>query len=115
MTIVDSRRVSFLQGMLVAFASAGQIVDFEELRRLCGCPEAEFVTLLEAARAPVRRAQQPDYSAVVISSSGLPAGFRDLEHWDEELVAAHRYWTDVRNLTAEELVAAHGSLPAVPD
>jgi hypothetical protein len=114
MATLDPERVSFLQGLLVGLASAGQIIDFEELRKLCGCSQPEFIPLLEAARAPMRAAGQPDCSAIVISSSGLPAGFRDLELWDEELMRAHHYCMDLRNLTEDEFEAAHGARPAVP-
>jgi hypothetical protein len=113
-TVLEPERVAFLQGLLVALASCGQIIDYEELRKLSRCPQEHFTAYLEAARAPLQESRQPDVCAIVITGAGLPAGFRDLEVWEDELEQVHTYWVDVRNLTPEEFTAAHGSLPALP-
>lgn len=118
---VDPYRLAFLRGVLAALASNGQVVHYEEVRRLCRLNKEQMGEYLGEARARLVEAGQPDFCAVVVREDGLPgAGWQQaLDHvdpatWSRGLAAAHRFWRDRRLQDNGEITQNHGQLPVEP-
>lgn len=116
---LDQNRVAFLRGVLAAFASTGQVVHYNEIRRLCRFSQEQLGAYLAAARSELEA--QPDFCAIVVNDGGWPgdgwakdAKGTDPTEWAKELRRVHRFWRDRRALDNAEFAQAHGGLPAVP-
>ena len=70
--MLDEGRVRFLRGVLAALASTGQVVTYDEIRRLCRLSQEQCGEYLGEARNRMLAASQPDFCAVVVNSSGSP-------------------------------------------
>jgi len=118
---IDEHRVAFLRGVLAALASTGQVVHYDEIRRLCRLAQEQLGTYLGEARKLSVAAGQPDFCSVVVKDAGWPGdGFAhpapqtDPVAWAKALRSAHEYWRDRRFMDNTEFGAKYGALPAVP-
>lgn len=122
MSEIDLHRLAFLRGVLAAFASTGQTVTYDEIRRLCRFNDEQLGTYLGQARRPLTKAEQPDFCAVVIGDTTGWPGPRwsdnvdgtDPAEWAQELRRAHRFWKDRRNLDNPAFRKKWGKLPTIP-
>ncbi len=119
--VIDEHRVAFLRGVLAALASTGQVVHYNEVRRLCRLAQEQLGTYLGEARQLSVEAGQPDFCAIVVKDAGWPGdGFAhpapktDAVAWAKALREAHTFWRDRRLMDNDEFSAKHGGLPAVP-
>jgi len=114
MTEIDQERLWFLRGVLAALASSGQVVHYDEVRRLCRLNQEQLGDYLGAARG-TQRDDEPDFCAVVVNEGGWPGdGFGPLPAWPAELRDAHNYWRDRRAMDNSEFVKEWGGLPTLP-
>lgn len=118
---VDPNRLAFLQGMLAAFASNGQTVHYNEVRRLCRLNQEQLGTYLGAARQKMLAEGQPDFCSIVVRDSGWPGdgwadGLQgtDPREWARALRQAQIYWSDRRRLDNPKFEEKHSVLPEVP-
>ena len=110
---VDSDKVVFLRGLLAAFASNSQLVNYDEVRRLCRLNDEQMGTYLNHARKG-RAESEPDFCAIVVKTKGKPGdGWGDPATW-EEVQKSHRFWADRRKLDNSQFEERYGSLPAIP-
>lgn len=115
MTINDDK-VQFLRGVLIAHASMGATITYEELRRLTRLNLEQLGAYLGAARS-VLQTGEPDFCAVAIKNAGQPGtGFGHLSaaEWEAELEKVFKYWKDRRANNNGPFAQLHGSLPSVP-
>ncbi len=113
---VNQDKVRFLRGILVAYASIGATITYEELRRLTRLTLEQLGAYLGEARS-VLRTGEPDFCAVAIKTAGQPgAGFGHLttDQWEAELQKVFQYWKDRRTNNNDPFVSIHGALPSVP-
>lgn len=111
---IDSEKVIFLRGLLVAFACGGQLINYDEVRRLCRLNDEQMGTYLNAARKG-RAEGEPDFCAIVVKTSGTPGpGWGDLDGWAREVQKVHRFWADRKRLDNKDFEEHYGSLPAIP-
>ena len=113
---MDSERdkVSFISGLLVAFASNAQVINYDEIRRLSRLHDEQLGTYLDAARKGLDEGE-PDFCAIVVKTAGKPGlGWGDAEIWHKEVQRVHRFWADRRRLDNKDFEACHGKLPAIP-
>jgi hypothetical protein len=68
---VDSDKVVFLRGLLAAFASNSQLVNYDEVRRLCRLNDEQMGTYLNHARKG-RAESEPDFCAILVKTKGKP-------------------------------------------
>ena len=116
---IDPNRKIFMRGVLVALASAGTVIHYDELRRLCRLSREQLGAYLGAAREDSIAADQPDFNAIVVNDDGMPgAGFSgaplDGVVWAAQLREVHKYWSDRRRMDNKAFVDLWGDLPAVP-
>jgi len=117
---LDQNRVIFLRGVLAAFASNGQVVHYNEIRRLCRFSQEQLGEYLEAARKPLVDGGQPDFNAIVVNDQGWPGdGWigpapTDPKTWAKALRATHIFWRDRKQMDSAEFESIHGKPPAVP-
>ena len=118
---LDPNRVIFLRGVLAALASSGQVVHYNEIRRLCRFKQEQLGEYLDAARSGLAEAGQPDFCAIVVNDSGLPGeGWAgdgdgvDSRTWAEELRKVHRFWRDRRAMDNGDFVRPDRALPLFP-
>lgn len=110
----DQERLWFLRGALAALASSGQVVHYDELRRLCRFSREQMGAYLGEARRMLRE-DEPDFCAIVVNDGGWPGqGFGTLDDWPAALRAAHRYWQGRRQQDNTAFVNSQGDLPSVP-
>lgn len=121
MANLDQNRVTFLRGVLAAFASNGQVVHYNEIRRLCRLTQEQLGVYLDAARSQLVSEGQPDFCAIVVNEGGWPGdGWAkgdkgtDSTEWAKELRRVHRFWQNRRALDNAAFAAEHGQLPATP-
>lgn len=96
-------------------ASTGQVIHYDELRRLCRLSREEVGEYLREARRELIAAGQPDFCAVVVNDGGWPGeGWGDLTSWPKHLRDAHNFWRDRRSLDNGAFQETHGALPALP-
>ena len=111
---VLERKVWFLRGLLVGLASSGQVVHYDEMRRLCRMNDTQLGTYLGEARKGLP-SNEPDFCAVVVNDSGTSGpGWGNAKDWAEALRAAHRWWRDRRFMDNTAFETAHGELPLFP-
>lgn len=111
---VDGDKVMFLRGLLAAFASNGQLLNYDEIRRLCRLSDEQVGTYLDEARKG-RGQGDPDFYAIVVKTAGKPGpGWGDAAAWAQEVQRAHRFWGDRRRLDNAAFQERYGSLPAIP-
>jgi hypothetical protein len=111
---VDNEKVLFLRGLLVAFASNGQIVNYDDVRRLCRLNDEQMGTYLNHARKGLAE-NEPDFCAIVVKTKGKPGeGWGDPAAWVEQVQKSHRFWSDRRKLDNGEFEERYGKLPAIP-
>ena len=112
--MTDSDKVQFLRGLLAAFASNGQLVTYDEIRRLCRLSDEQLGEYLGAARDG-RGPDEPDFCAVVVQTAGKPGRrWGEPAAWAAEVQRAHRFWSDRRRLDNSEFEQAYGGLPTMP-
>ena len=118
---LDENRVAFLRGLLAAFASNGQTVHYDEIRRLCRLSQEQLGAYLEEARRAMVDAGQPDFCSIVVRKAGWPGDAwatgphgTDPREWARALRLGHEYWRDRRQLDNTEFRQKHGELPKVP-
>jgi hypothetical protein len=110
----EPSRVIFVQGVLAAFASLGQEVHYDHVRRLCGLTQQEVGSYLSAARA-ARGGSEPDLSAIVVRKSGTPGpGWGDSRKWRDAVRSVHQYWSDRRSMDNGPFFEKYDALPSVP-
>lgn len=115
MSTIDPNRLTFMQGVLAALASTGQVIHYDELRRLCRLSREQVGEYLGEARRELIAAGQPDFCAVVVNDGGWPGdGWGDLASWPKHLRDAHNFWRDRRTFDNGDFQERHGALPAVP-
>ena len=115
MADIDRNRLTFMQGVLAALASTGQVVHYHELRRLCRLNQEQLGEYLGEARRELLAAGQPDFCSVVVNDGGWPGtGWGDLASWPAKLREAHNYWRDRRTLDNDDFKQRHGQPPVVP-
>jgi hypothetical protein len=111
---VDPDKVLFLRGLLAAFASNGQLVNYDEVRRLCRLNDEQMGTYLNHARKG-RADGEPDFCAIVVKTKGKPGdGWGEPGAWAEEVQKSHRFWSDRKKLDNSQFEERYGSLPAIP-
>jgi hypothetical protein len=118
---LDENRVIFLRGVLAALASSGQLVHYDEIRRLCRLNQEQVGEYLDSARSSLLAAGQPDFCAIVVNDGGWPGDgwAKDGEgtnprEWARELREVHRFWKDRRAMDNGPFSNAHTQLPVVP-
>lgn len=117
---LDQNRVIFLRGVLAAFASNGQVVHYNEIRRLCRFSQEQLGEYLEAARKPLVDAGQPDFNAIVVNDQGWPGdgwtspGPTDPTTWAKALRATQDFWRDRKQQDNAVFESNYEKLPAVP-
>jgi len=117
---LHQNRVIFLRGVLAAFASNGQVVHYNEIRRLCRFSQEQLGEYWEAARKPLVDGGQPDFNAIVVSDQGWPVdGWTsprptDPKTWAKTLRATPILWRDRKQMANAEFESIHGRAPAVP-
>lgn len=112
---IDPNRLAFLKGVLAALASSGQVVHYDEIRRLCRLNQELLGAYLGMAREHLVAEGQPDYCAIVVRSEGTPGeGWGGLDAWAKSLRDTHKFWRDRRFLDNQEFEDEHGSLPIEP-
>jgi hypothetical protein len=78
---VDHDKVLYLRGLLVAFASNGQLVNYDEIRRLARLSDEQVGTYLDEARKALADTE-PDFCAIVVKTAGKPGqGWGDAAKW----------------------------------
>jgi hypothetical protein len=111
---LDWEKVAFIRGLLAAFASNGQLVSYDEVRRLSRLNDEQMGKYLGAARR-ARAEGEPDFCAVVVGARGTPGDeWGDLANWPKECQRAHKFWADRKRMDNSEFEAIHGRLPAIP-
>lgn len=111
---IDNERVVFLRGLLVAFASNGQLVNYDDVRRLCRLSDEQMGTYLNHARKGLAEGE-PDFCAIVVKTKGQPGeGWGEPAAWAEQVQKSHRFWVDRRRLDNSEFEKLYGHLPAIP-
>jgi len=111
---IDPERVIFLRGLLVAFASNAQLLNYDEMRRLCRLSDEQMGAYLDEARKALAEGE-PDFCAIVVKTAGKPGqGWGDAAIWAQEVQRSHRFGSDRRALDNGEFQARHGRLPAIP-
>ncbi|MBI4525349.1 MAG: hypothetical protein HY695_16225 [Deltaproteobacteria bacterium] len=65
---IDGDKVMFLRGLLAAFASNGQLVNYDEIRHLCRLSDEQIGTYLDEARKG-RGEGEPDFCAIVVKTA----------------------------------------------
>ena len=111
---IDAEKVAFLRGLLVAFASNGQLVNYDEVRRLCRLNDEQMGGYLGAARTG-RSDGEPDFCAFVVKTAGKPGDkWGDVENWAAEVQKAYRFWADRKKLDNTAFQDKYGHLPAIP-
>jgi hypothetical protein len=114
MAAIDDERLWFLRGILAALASSGQVVHYDEIRRLTRLSQEQVGEFLGAARA-AQRPGDPDFCAIVVNEGGWPGqGFGPLDEWPAQLRDAHNYWRARRELDNADFRKAWGHLPSLP-
>lgn len=116
MAAIDERKLFFLRGVLAALASNGQLVHYDEVRRLCRLNKQMMARYLGAARKP-QHSDEPDFCSIVVNSSGEPGDgwWRDdVAAWAAEARRAHVYWASRRRLDNPQFRAKHKRLPTLP-
>lgn len=111
---IDGDKVVFLRGPLAAFASNGQLLNYDEMRRLCRLSDEQMGSYLDEARKG-RGEGEPDFCAIVVKTAGKPGpGWGDAAAWAQEVQRAHRFWGDRRRLDNTQFQERYDSLPAIP-
>jgi len=113
---INQDKVQFLRGILIAHASMGATITYEELRRLARLTLEQCGPYLEEARS-VLRPGEPDFCAVAIKTAGQPGtgfGHLSLAQWEAELQKVFQYWKDRRANNNDPFVNIHGALPPIP-
>ncbi|MEZ4447552.1 MAG: hypothetical protein R3B72_51220 [Polyangiaceae bacterium] len=112
---MDQMRVQFMKGVLAALASTGQVVTYDEIRRLCRLAQEQCGEYLGEARKAMVGAGQPDFCAVVVGASGTPgSGWGSADEWAQALRQAHEFWSDRRRMDNAEFRDKYGALPVEP-
>jgi len=118
---LDEKRIVFLRGVLAALASSGQVVHYDEIRRLCRLNQEQVGEYLDAARSGLLDAEQPDFCAIVVNDRGWPGdGWAkdgkgtNPEEWAIELRRSHLYWQDRRAMDNGPFENKYKSLPTFP-
>jgi hypothetical protein len=121
MTTIDENRLAFLRGVLAAIASSGQVVHYDEIRRLCRLSKQQLGAYLGEARKRMIAAGQPDFASIVVNDGGWPgdrwsqaAAGTDPRQWAKELRKTHRFWQDRRRLDNHEFKRVWKDLPEEP-
>lgn len=110
----DQERIQFLRGLLVALASSGQVIHYDEVRRMCRLNNTQVGEYLDAARQTLE-VGEPDFCALVVNDGGWPGdGFGELANWPSQLREVHRYWRDRRRFDNPEFEMEWGRLPSLP-
>jgi len=111
---MDEEKKWFLRGLLAAFASNGQIVHYDEIRRLARLKREQLGEYLDQARKDLRK-EEPDFCSVVVADTGFPgSGWGSHDDWPGSLREAHRYWRDRRLLDNDDFKNKWGKLPTFP-
>jgi len=111
---VDSNKLWFIRGVLVATCANRQTITYDELRRLCRLNDEQLGTYLGKARKILSK-DEPDYCSVVVKTTGVPGeSWGNQEEGPAAAIKAHQYWQDRRNLDNKEFEKAYGSLPTIP-
>lgn len=113
---IDPIKVSFLRGLLVAFSSNGQLVNYDEIRRLCRLNDEQVGAYLDEARKGLAQNDgEPDFCAIVVKTAGKPGrGWGDAASWASEVQAAHRFWADRKRMDNAAFEDTYKRLPAIP-
>ena len=115
MSQLDANRLAFMRGVLAAFASNGQVVHYDEVRRLCRLNQEQMGTYLGEARMPAIDAGDPDPCAIVVNNTGTPGAlWGNPAEWHEALRRAHQFWADRRRLDNADFQSRHTRLPSMP-
>jgi len=115
MSSIDRNRLTFMQGVLAGLASAGHVIHYDDLRRLCRLNQEQLGEYLGEARRKLLAAGQPDFCSVVVNDGGWPGdGWGDLDKWPKALRAAHKFWRDRRVLDNADFEERYGAPPALP-
>lgn len=64
---VDRDKVLYLRGLLVAFASNGQLINYDEIRRLTRLSDEQVGTYLDEARKALADGE-PDFCSIVVKT-----------------------------------------------
>ena len=111
---INSEKVAFLRGLLAAFASNGQLVNYDEVRRLCRLNDEQMGAHLGRARQS-RADNEPDFCSFVVKTKGKPGEkWGDEAEWAREVQRAYRFWADRKNLDNDGFKKRYGILPTYP-
>jgi len=114
MTMTTQEKVLYILGVLIATASKGDTITYDELRRLARLSDRQLGTYLGTTRGLLKHGE-PDLCAVVIKDVGTPGwGWGNLAQWQAALASVHAYWQDRRQLDNGPFAAKHGDVPSVP-
>lgn len=111
---MNQAKVELVKGLLIAFSSSGQIVDYDQIRRLARLHPTHVGKYLDAARKELRK-DEPDFCAIVVNDEGVPGpGWGDTPDAAREIVDSHDYWRDRRFMNNDAFEAKYGALPEIP-
>ena len=113
MVEIEAERLWFIRGIMAALASSGQVVDCEEIARLCRLSGEQVRAYLRAAGRG-QYEDEPDFSDIVLSEGGSPREGMDPREWSARLHDAQRYWRDRRSLDDESFKREWGDTPTFP-
>ena len=113
MVEIEVQLLWFIRGVMAALASSGQVVDCEEIARLCRLSREQVRAYLRAAGRG-QYEDEPDFSDIVLSEGGSPREGMDPREWSARLHDAQRYWRDRRSLDDESFKREWGDTPTFP-
>ena len=114
MTVSTYEKTLFILGVLIATASKGDTITYDEVRRLSRLSDRQLGTYLGMVRQLLQKGE-PDLCAVVVKDIGTPGiGWGNLVNWQNELRMVHSYWMDRRALDNTPFATKHGDVPSVP-
>lgn len=111
----DQERVWFMRGALAMAAAKGQVIHYDELRRLCRLSREAMGGYLAKAREGLQEGEPDLCSVVVNDTSGHPGeGWGDAKDWALEMRRAHRFWQDRWSMDNPDFEKKQGMLPTYP-
>jgi len=111
---MNKTKVDIVRGLLIAFASNGQIVDYDQIRRLARLHPTDVGEYLDEARKGLN-VGEPDFCAIVVNEDGVPGtGWGNTAHAAQEIVESHKYWHDRRFMNNVAFEKKYGALPEIP-